>query len=64
MRRNDIRTICEAASGSDIHFVPLKTVAPQAVLSLHRIREALTGQRFQGLLAKFSLVLFTGLFSG
>lgn len=59
--RNDARAICEAALRPDMHFVPVKTVEQQAVLSLHRIREVLTGQRtatinqLRGLLCEFGL---------
>lgn len=59
--RNDARAICEAARRPDMHFVPVKTVEQQAVLSLHRIREVLVGQRtatinqLRGLLSEFGL---------
>ncbi|GJL73061.1 MAG: hypothetical protein NMNS01_22600 [Nitrosomonas sp.] len=43
--RNDARAICEAAQRPDMHFVPIKTVEQQAVMSLHRVREMLIGQR-------------------
>ncbi|ARD38157.1 transposase [Edwardsiella ictaluri] len=43
--RNDARAICEAALRPDMHFVPVKTVEQQAVLSLYRIHEVLIGQR-------------------
>ena len=36
--RNDARAICEAAQRPGMHFVPVKTVGQQAVLSLHRVR--------------------------
>ncbi|HHL2713321.1 TPA: IS110 family transposase, partial [Yersinia enterocolitica] len=64
--RNDARAICEAALRPDMNFVPVKTVEQQAVLSLHRVREMLIGQRtatinqFRGLLTEFGLPAPTG----
>ncbi len=64
--RNDARAICEAAQRPDMHFVPVKTVEQQAVLSLHRVREMLIGQRtatinqLRGLLTEFGLTAPTG----
>ena len=59
--RNDARAICEAAQRPGMHFVPVKTVGQQAVLSLHRVREMLISQRtatinqLRGLLTEFGL---------
>lgn len=64
--RNDAHAICEAARRPEMHFVPVKTIEQQAVLSLHRIREMLIGQRtatinqIRGLLAEFGLSATTG----
>ncbi|WP_201011894.1 IS110 family transposase [Nitrosomonas ureae] len=64
--RNDARAICEAAQRPDMHFVPVKTVEQQAVLSLHRVREMLIGQRtatinqLRGLLTEFGLTAPAG----
>nr|WP_241391582.1 IS110 family transposase [Yersinia frederiksenii]ULG19896.1 IS110 family transposase [Yersinia frederiksenii]ULG19971.1 IS110 family transposase [Yersinia frederiksenii] len=64
--RNDARAICEAARRADMNFVPVKTVEQQAVLSLHRVREMLIGQRtatinqLRGLLMEFGLPVPTG----
>jgi transposase len=64
--RNDARAICEAALRPDMRFVPVKTVEQQAVLSLHRIREVLIGQRtatinqLRGLLSEFGLPVPVG----
>jgi transposase len=38
---NDAAAICEAASRPQIHFVPVKTVAQQGMLCVHRLREGL-----------------------
>ncbi len=49
-----------------MHFVPVKTVEQQAVLSLHRVREMLIGQRtatinqLRGLLTEFGLTAPAG----
>ncbi|MBV6446811.1 IS110 family transposase [Nitrosomonas sp.] len=59
--RNDARAICKAAQRPGMHFVPVKTVGQQAVLSLHRVREMLISQRtatinlLRGLLTEFGL---------
>lgn len=63
---NDAAAICEAASRPHMRFVPVKTVAQQAVLSLHRLREGYkeerTGciNRIRGVLAEFGLVFPKG----
>lgn len=64
--RNDAHAICEAARRPEMYFVPVKTIEQQAVLSLHRIREMLIGQRtatinqLRGLLTEFGLPAPTG----
>ena len=64
--RNDARAIYEAAQRPDMHFVPVKTVEQQAVLSLHRVREMLISQRtttinqLRGLLTEFGLIASIG----
>jgi transposase len=59
---NDAAAICEAASRPMMRFVPIKTVAQQGVLCVHRLREGLKEERtacinrIRGLLAEFGLV--------
>jgi transposase len=59
---NNAAAICEAASRPQMHFVPIKTVAQQSMLRLHRLREGLQQQRtactnrIRGLLAEFGPV--------
>ena len=43
--RNDAEAICEAVSRPQLRFVPSKTVAQQAVLTVHRAREVLVTER-------------------
>lgn len=43
----DAEAICEALQRPTMHFVPIKSVDQQAVLSLHRSRELLISQRTQ-----------------
>lgn len=48
--KNDLRdaeAICEAVQRPTMHFVPVKSVDQQAVLTLHRSRELLIAQRTQ-----------------
>ena len=42
---NDAEAICEAVGRPTMRFVPIKTPEQQAVLTLHRARAALIGQR-------------------
>jgi transposase len=42
---NDAEAICEAVSRPNMRFVPVKSVAQQAVLTVHRARELLVGNR-------------------
>ena len=59
---NDAAAICEAASRPTMHFVPIKTIAQQGMLCVHRLREGLKAERtacinrIRGLLAEFGLV--------
>lgn len=63
---NDAEGICEAALRPQMPSVAVKTVEQQAVLTEHRIRQLLEGQRKQlgnqlrGLLAEFGIVLAKG----
>jgi transposase len=63
---NDAEGICEAALRPRMPGVAVKTEEQQAVLSEHRIRQLLEGQRKQlgnhlrGLLAEFGIVIPTG----
>lgn len=60
---NDAEGICEAVGRPNMRFVPVKTVAQQAVQAAHRIRSELIRQRtakanqIRGLLAEFGLVV-------
>jgi len=63
----DAEAICEAVARPNMRYVPLKTVEQQAVLALHRVRQAFVGARtaqanqIRGLLAEFGLVVPKGL---
>lgn len=63
---NDAEGICEAALRPRMPSVAVKTEEQQAVLTEHRIRQLLEGQRKQlgnhlrGLLAEFGIVMATG----
>lgn len=63
---NDAAAICEAASRPHMHFVPIKSVEQQSMLSIHRLREGFKGERvacinrIRGLLAEFGVVLRQG----
>lgn len=62
----DAEAICEAVGRPNMRFVPIKTVAQQAVLALHRVRSLLVRQRTatinaaRGLLGEFGLVAAKG----
>jgi transposase len=64
---NDAEAICEAVSRPNMRFVPVKSVAQQAVLTVHRARELLVGNRtalvnqMRGLLAEYGIVVPQGL---
>jgi transposase len=42
---NDAEAICEAVSRPTMRFVPIKSVEQQAVLTVHRARTLLVGDR-------------------
>ena len=60
---NDAAAICEAAGRPQMHFVPVKSVEQQSMLSIHRLREGFKLERvacinrIRGLLAEFGVVL-------
>jgi len=60
---NDAEAICEAVARPNMRFVPVKSVAQQATLTLHRVRQGFieeriaTINRIRGLLAEFGHVL-------
>jgi transposase len=65
--RNDAEAICEAVSRPTMRFVPVKSVAQHAVLTLHRARELLVRDRtalvnqMRGLLAEYGLISAQGI---
>ena len=65
--RNDAQAICEAVSRPNMRFVPVKTAEQQAVLALHRVRQAAVSARtaqanqIRGLLAEFGIVIPKGI---
>jgi transposase len=64
---NDAEAICEAVSRPNMRFVPVKSAAQQAVLTVHRARELLVGDRtalvnqIRGLLAEYGIVVPQGI---
>jgi transposase len=60
---NDAAAVCEAASRPNMHFVPIKSIDQQGVLTVHRLREGFKHQliastnRIRGLLAEFGVIL-------
>jgi transposase len=64
--QNDAEAICEAVSRPTMRFVPVKTVEQQAILSVHRTRALLIGERtalinhLRGLLGEFGIVVAQG----
>lgn len=64
--QNDAEAICEAVSRPTMRFVPIKTTEQQAMLSVHRSRTLLIGERtalinhVRGLLGEFGIVLAQG----
>lgn len=64
--RTDTRGILEAHRNDDIHPVPIKSIAQQALTSLHRIRSAWVAERtakinlLRGLLRELGLVIPVG----
>ena len=65
--RNDAEAICEALGRLNMRFVPIKNAEQQALLALHRVREALVAARtaqvnqLRGLLAEFGLIIPKGI---
>lgn len=63
---NDAEAICEAVGRPHMRFVPIKTVAQQAVLTVHRARQLVVAERTalvnqtRGLLAEYGLIVPTG----
>ncbi len=64
--RNDAEAICEAAGRPNMRFVPIKTEEQQAVLTVHRARALLVGERtalvnqVRGFLTEYGIVLPQG----
>jgi len=64
---NDAEAICEALTRPSMRFVPKKSVDQQVVLSLHRTRALLVGQRtaivnhMRGLLLEFGIAISRGI---
>jgi transposase len=62
----DAEAICEAVQKPNMHFVPIKTVEQQSILSVHRVRTGFmkariaTSNQIRGLLAEFGMVLPAG----
>jgi transposase len=62
----DAAAICEAASRPSMHFVPVKSVGQQAMLTPHRVREMLVKQRtmlintLRSQLSEFGVIAPTG----
>jgi transposase len=63
---NDAEAICEAVGRPHMRFVPIKDVAQQAVLTVHRARHLLVAERTalvnqtRGLLAEYGLIVPAG----
>lgn len=66
---NDAEAICEAVGRPGMRFVPVKSAEQQAILSLHRVRQGLIGERtalinqLRGLLAEFGVIMPKGRYS-
>jgi transposase len=64
---NDAEAICEAVGRPHMRFVPIKDVAQQAVLTVHRVRQLLVAERTalvnqtRGLLAEYGLIVPGGI---
>jgi len=62
----DAEAICEAVARPNMRFVPIKTVEQQALLAVHRARQALVSARtaqsnqLRGLLSEFGIVMPKG----
>src|SRR3990172_2057532 len=65
--RADAEAICEAVTRPNMHFVATKNIEQQAILSVHRAREAMVKQRtaqanqMRGLLSEFGVVINRGI---
>ena len=65
--RADAEAICEAVTRPNMHFVATKNIEQQAILSVHRAREAMVKQRtaqanqIRGLLSEFGIVIPRGI---
>lgn len=65
--RADAEAICEAVTRPNMHFVATKNIEQQAILSVHRAREAMVKQRtaqanqLRGLLSEFGIVIARGI---
>jgi transposase len=65
----DAEAICEAVARPNMRFVPIKSAAQQAVLAVHRARQALVKARtaqanqIRGLLGEFGIVIPQGIAS-
>lgn len=65
--RADAEAICEAVTRPNMHFVATKNIEQQAILSVHRAREAMVKQRtaqanqIRGLLSEFGIVIPKGI---
>ena len=63
----DAEAICEAVGRPNMRFVPIKTLAQQGILALHRVRALLVRQRTaavnaaRGLLGEFGIVASKGI---
>lgn len=63
----DAEAICEAVARPNMRFVPLKSVAQQAALALHRVRQGFVRARtaqanqIRGLLSEFGLIIPQGI---
>jgi transposase len=63
---NDAEAICEAVGRPNMRFVPIKTVEQQALLAIHRTRQAFVVERtaminrIRALLMEFGIVLAQG----
>jgi transposase len=62
----DAEAICEAVARPNMRFVPIKTVEQQALLAVHRVRQAFVSARtaqsnqLRGLLSEFGIVMPKG----
>jgi len=65
--QNDAEAICEAGSRPRTRFVPVKSAAQQAILTVHRARELLVTERtalanqIRGLLLEYGVVIAQGI---